>query len=154
LGENASEKGLNYKTLVLDFDGGYIFGNFTAGVFGTFALNTADLEKLGENNKDEKKAILGGIKFGTKKVSAPGDFEIRAMYRKLEAYAWLPMFSETDAFGGKSNVKGFNLNSKAALYENFFAGINFYMFEVANTKLTQNTNIVEKLFQFDVSYKF
>ncbi len=89
-----------------------------------------------------------GFSFG-KKVKKFGDFEVKYNYRYLEKDAWLDIFPDSDAFGGKTDVKGHELEIKYGLGKNVYLTIDYY-----DMKRIIDDSVSSKLLQIDFNFKF
>ena len=85
---------------------GNVFGS-QLSIFGDMAQNIqSDLPKV--DDKDADKGYLAGISFGDSKINGFGKWNIKAMYRYLEAYAIPEKLGDSDAYGGKAG-KGYEV---------------------------------------------
>ncbi len=109
-------------------------------VFGEYALNT----EADENDKGYE----FGFSFGSK-VKKRGDFEVKCNYRYLERDAWLDIFPDSDAFGGKTDVKGSEIVVKYGLGKN-----TYFVFDFYNMKLISDSSVKQKVVQFDINFRF
>ena len=89
-----------------------------------------------------------GFGFG-KKVKKFGDAEIKYNYRYLEKDAWLDIFPDSDAFGGKTDIKGHELEIKYGLGKNVYLKIDYY-----DLKRIIDDSVSSKLLQIDFNFKF
>jgi hypothetical protein len=75
---------------------------------------------------ESNEGFLGGVKFGKKKVKCFGDWQMKAMYRELQKDAWLDIFPDSDARGGKTDNQGMEIALKIGLTKKTYLGIDYY----------------------------
>ncbi len=109
-------------------------------LFGEYANNT--------EVDDNDSGYEFGLGFG-KKLKSRGDFEVKLNYRHLEKDAWLDIFPDSDAFSGKTGVKGEEIEVKYCLEKNVYLTVDVY-----NMKKISDTNHKQKVVQFDLNFKF
>jgi len=91
--------------------------------------------------------MLAGIKFGSKKVSSAGQWQVKAMNRRLEKDAWLDILPDSDAYGGKTGNEGIEVALTYGLGKNTTFGIDYY-------KVGAIGGTARDLYQFDLAMKF
>lgn len=104
------------------------------------------------NNPDPDDNNTGyalGFKFGDKKVKKPGNWQVKYIYRKLEKDAWLDTLPDSDAYGGKTGVKGHEVALTYAIKKNLLFGLDYYKMEMIEGKAKEN-----KVIQADIMLKF
>ena len=89
-----------------------------------------------------------GFAFGNK-VKKRGDFEVKCNYRYLEKDAWLDIFPDSDAFSGKTDVKGTEIAVKYGLGKNTYLTFDFY-----DMKMISSPETKQKVVQLDINFKF
>ena len=110
------------------------------GLFGTYVNNP--------DPSDNNQGYLAGIKFGDKKVSKPGQWQLKYMYRYLEADAWPDVFPDSDFFGGATNVKGHEVVASYGLMKHVTLGLDYYHSQQIHGSTDEN------LLQTDLVFKF
>lgn len=101
-------------------------------------------------NPDSKdKGYLVGIKFGSKKVKDRGDWQVYYNYRQLEKDAWLDTFPDSDFYGGKTDVKGYEVVIKYGLAKHISLGLDYY-----RTRRMDAEANPESVLQADLGIKF
>ncbi|BBB33374.1 conserved hypothetical protein [Thermotomaculum hydrothermale] len=109
-------------------------------LFGEYASNS--------DADNEDSAYTLGLAFG-KKIKSYGDFSFSANYRYLEKDVWLDIFPDSDAFSGKTDAKGLELEFKYGLMKNVYLSIDYY-----DMKRIIDNSQSQKRFQFDINLKF
>ena len=89
-----------------------------AAVFGEYVVNP--------DRSKEHEGYLAGAKFGAKKVKKLHDWQFKYMYRELERDAWLDTFPDSDAMGGKTDIKGHEAILAYGLGKNTSLGFDYY----------------------------
>jgi len=97
---------------------------------------------------DEEQGHLVGLKFGDEKIKELGRWQFKYMYRKLEKDAWLDVFPDSDAYGGRTGVKGHEVEFKCGLAKHLILGMDYYHMEQINS------DEEEDLFQVDLVWEF
>lgn len=115
-------------------------------VFGDMAQNTqSDLPKV--NGEDANQGYLVGASFGDSKINSFGTWNIKAMYRYLEAYAIPENLGDSDAYGGAAG-KGYEVVFSFGLTKTLSFGVDYYqMTDIEGEK-------PKSLLQVDLVYKF
>ncbi len=112
------------------------------GVFGDYV-----------NNPDVNSNNTGwatGLKFGHPKVgAAKGDWQFKYQYVKLESYAWIDIYPDSDRYSGVTNVKGHEAILDIGLAKNVSLGLDYYR----SDKIT-GASLPESIFQADLNFKF
>ena len=98
---------------------------------------------------DAEKGGIAGVKFGNKKVKGFGTWQVKASYRYLQSDAWLDILPDSDAYGGTTNSKGFEVAVKYGLTKAVAVGLDVY----AMDKISGNSQ-KQTLAQLDLSVKF
>ncbi|MDD2523658.1 MAG: putative porin [Endomicrobiia bacterium] len=145
----ASIGNVNYKivnpSLSVDFSN--VAGSYTLSLFGDMAQNIqSDLPK-DSNGDDQTKGYLAGLGFGHAKLDTFGTWNLKAMYRYLEAYAAPDKLGDSDAYGGSAG-KGFEIVANFGLTKALSLGIDYY--QMTNI----NGDVPKSLCQFDFVCKF
>jgi hypothetical protein len=99
-----------------------------------------------DNPSDNQNGYLTGIKFAGNFLDKK--WQLKYMYRRLEKDAWLDTFPDSDAFDGKTDVKGHEIALEYNLAKGWSAGLDYYFSERINSPEEQ------QLLQFDLMYKF
>lgn len=110
-------------------------------LFGEYVNN------ISVSQKDE--GYLAGIKFGCKKVKKAREWQVKALYRRLEQDAWLDVFPDSDAYGGDTGVKGYEFVFNYGLARNISLALDYYRMKRIN-----GNSMDEDLFQADINIKF
>ncbi|MCM8812702.1 MAG: putative porin [Candidatus Omnitrophica bacterium] len=99
---------------------------------------------------DQNTGFLYGVKFGDKRISDPGTWQVYALYRELEKDAWLDFLPDSDVISGITDVKGYEVIFQYGLAKNVSLGFDYYRSETikASTKKEQS------LYQVDCVVKF
>ncbi len=92
---------------------------------------------------------LMGFKFGHKKVKKQKQWQVKAMYRKLERDAWLDIFPDSDSYGGATNIEGYEVVFTYGMLDNVILGIDYYY-----TERLRGSSRSENLLQVDCIFKF
>jgi len=103
------------------------------------------------NNPDpdsENQGYLIGLKLGNKKIKKFGNWQFKYVYRRLEKDAWLDVFPDSDAYGGKTGIKGHETEFKFGLTKNLVLELDYYHTEQINL------GGKEDLLQADFVWKF
>lgn len=93
-----------------------------------------------------------GAKFGAEKISDKGDWQLNALYTKLEADAWLDIFPDSDRYSGRTRMKGYEVIFSYGLGKNTSLGIDYYY--TKDLLKTGQTYVPEHLLQVDWNLKF
>ena len=112
-----------------------------AGIFGEYLENF--------DPSDDNRGYLAGLKLGAKNVKDQGQWQLSGAYRKLEKDACLDIFPDSDFYGGKTNVKGYELILAYGLFTNTQLNLDYY-----KTENLSGTIVKEDLYQFDLNFKF
>jgi hypothetical protein len=115
-----------------------------AAMFGDYVNNT--------DPNTENDGYLVGFKFGDKKVSKNGQWQVKYNYRKIGKDAVLDIFPDSDALGGRTDVKAHELAWTYGLGKGLTFGLDYYLSE--RIKASSNNYSKEHLLQADVVYKF
>jgi polyhydroxyalkanoate synthesis regulator phasin len=97
----------DYKALTVDMELGFGFKEpipFIA-LLGQYVSSSADDDIDLDGHKDNEGWLLG-IKFGDKKVSNLGDWQVVYNYRYLERDAWPDFLCHSSFYNGSTNAKG------------------------------------------------
>jgi hypothetical protein len=113
-------------------------------VFGDYVTNT--------DPSDENNAFIVGFKFGEKKVKNFGQWQTKYSYREVEKDAILDILPDSDALGGKTDIKSHEIIFNYGLGKGFTLGLDYYLSE--RLKAVSNNHSREHLFQADLVYKF
>lgn len=111
------------------------------GIFGEYLSNS--------DPSSDNKGYLYGFKTGYQKVSEPLQWQVQVSNRKLEKDACLDILPDSDFYGGKTDVKGYEAVFSAGVYKNTILNLDYYC-----TKNMTGNEIEEKLYQADLNYKF
>ena len=110
-------------------------------LFGDYVHNTDP------NTRND--GYLAGLKIGHKKVKNSRQWQFKYMYRHLEKDAWLDVFPDSDAFGGKTDVKGHEVTFDYGLGKHTSIGFDYYhMRGISGTSRKQNLSQVYFLTRF------
>lgn len=113
-------------------------------IFGDYVNNT--------DPSSENDGFLVGCKFGENKVSNKGQWQAKYQYREIGKDAVLDVFPDSDALGGKTDVKSHEFIWEYGLGKNITLGVDYYLSE--RIKSSSNDHSKEHLVQADVVYKF
>lgn len=113
---------------------------FTA-LFGDYVTNR-------RTSSDDDGWLLGW-KVGHKKVRKKHQWQVKALYRRLERDAWPDIFPDSDAYGGQTNVKGFEGVLQYGLEDNVSLALDYYYM-----KRIRGKSRTENLLQVDMNVAF
>jgi hypothetical protein len=102
------------------------------------------------NPDGNEPGFLGGLKLGDEKIQAFGNWQARALYRYLENNAFLDSYPDSDAMGGRTDVRGPEFGLDLGLGKNVSLGLDYYYMQ----RISQNNADTEHFFQTDINYKF
>ena len=109
--------------------------------FGELVLNT--------NCDSNNRGGIIGIKLGNKKVNSRSAWQTKVSYRYLESDAWLDILPDSDAYGGATDRKGFEIILDYGLSKYSKLTLDYYaMNKISNTVST------DYLVQLDLNIKF
>lgn len=114
---------------------------YRIALFGEYVSNP-DAEE--QNN-----GWTSGIKFGHKKVSAPGSWQAQYLYAYLGKDAWFESFPDSDRYEGSTNVKSHEAILNYAVKKNLTLGLDYYY-----SDLIKGTENAEHVIQADMVIKF
>jgi hypothetical protein len=124
------------------------FGNVFSkalSVFGDYAYNINDND--GNIAHDDRTGFLYGVSFGDAKIEKFGSWNVKGMYRYLEA-AVVPLgLGDSDAYGGKAG-KGYEVTVAFGLTKNMSFNIDYY-----NMGRMHDNKAGQSLLQLDFNYK-
>lgn len=92
---------------------------------------------------------LAGLRLGQRKADAPGRWQLRCSYRRLEADAWPDNYPDSDFYGGATNVKGFEAGLTLGLANAMTLEFDYY-----RAGPLKGGPAKESLLQTDVNLKF
>jgi hypothetical protein len=122
-----------------------------AGRFPTGVIKYAALFGDAVYNPDGKEpGFLGGLKLGDEKVGDFGNWQARGMYRYLENNAFFDSYPDSDAYGGRTDVRGPEFCLDFGLAKNVILGVDYYHMD----RISDAAAGAEDLLQVDVNYKF
>lgn len=98
---------------------------------------------------EDNSAYAVGIKFGDKKIKKPGNWQAKYIYRKLEKDAWLDSLPDSDAYSGKTGVKGHEFAVSYAIKKNLTFGLDYYKMKMIEGQAKEN-----EIIQVDIKFKF
>ncbi|MBT5856673.1 hypothetical protein HOH87_08600 [bacterium] len=101
------------------------------------------------NQSENNTGYIVGVKFGDKKVNAERKWQGKVAYRELETDAWLDIFPNADAYGGATNVKGYDASLTYGLSKKTSVSVNYFNMDT-NTGVQDANSIV----QLDLNIKF
>ena len=119
------------------------------GLFGELVKALDVDEDKSEDNKEDDLGYLVGFKFGHKKVEKFGQWQAEYNYRRLERDAWPDFLSDSDFYGGETNVKGHEAEFVFGLAKNVTIGADYYKAENIRGEEEE-----ENLLQIDLMLKF
>ena len=90
-----------------------------------------------------------GIKFGHELIVRTNQWQVMAMYRRLERNAWLDIFPDPDAYSGGTNAKGFEAVLIYGLRNNVTLAFDYYYMERIRGRSRS-----ENILQVDLSLQF
>ena len=92
-----------------------------------------------------------GVQFGADKIKSFGQWQIKALSRRLEQNAWVNKLGDSDAYGGAVNSEGTEVVLKIGLAKRCTLGVDYYsMNRINGANATSKTSLI----QTDVVYKF
>lgn len=101
---------------------------------------------------DQNQGYALGLKFGAEKIENRGDWQVTAMYTKLEKDAWLDISPDSDRYSGRTRMKGYEAILSYGLGKNTSLGIDYYY--TKDLQKTGETYVPEQLLQIDWNLKF
>lgn len=110
-------------------------------IFGEYVNNPAP--------NDNNTGWLAGAYMGDKKVSGPGQWQVKGSYRSLGKDAWLDAFPDSDFYGGATDVKGYETIFEYGLNKNASIALDYY-----RTQRVKAEKAVETVLQTDLNFKF
>ncbi len=93
-------------------------------------------------------AYAAGVKFGSKKVKSAGTWQVKYVYRDVEADSVFDAFPDSDASGGRTGTDGHEIAAEYALLKNFILGVDYYAMQ------RKVTGVNDDLVQLDAIFKF
>ncbi len=143
----------DYDALSLVGEVGFNIGGFIEHIalFGEY-VKTGDPD-------DNNKGWLAGIRFGNKKINKLGDWTFIYNYRKLERDGWLDFLTDSDFYGGATNVKGHEFELTLGISKNVSFGIDWYIAKpiqaiAAPAAMRMDPRREETLIQLDLMLKW
>jgi polyhydroxyalkanoate synthesis regulator phasin len=131
-------------------------------VFGQYVKSDADDSSQGipsRYGEDDDTGYLFGAKLGHSKIKKFGQWQLKYNYRRLENDAWPDWLPDSDAYGGRTNIKGHEYEFKFGLHKNVELAVDYY-----DTKPIRTDPVapfgglvdgrVEKVFQGDIVLKW
>ena len=98
-------------------------------------------------NQDTAYAV--GVKFGHSKVKNSGSWQVKYVYRDVQADSVIDQFPDSDAYDGNTGVFGHEVAAEYALYKNFILGVDYYAMQ-SKTAGARDKDLV----QLDAVFKF
>lgn len=115
------------------------------GFFGEYVYNPDP----GQNNK----GYSWGAKIGDKDVKDKQQWQLRYMWRYMEKDSWLDVFPDSDAYGGRTGVKGHEVVFEYGLNKNLSLALDYYYMERIKEAGSSKT-YPENLVQVDLNLKW
>lgn len=116
-----------------------------AGLLGEYFYNPDPSEK--------NQGFAVGLRFGHSRVRNAGQWQMSYTYSHIGKDAWLDTFTDSDAYGGATGVKGYNIKYSYGLNSRVALGLAFYHMELVD-RHSDGTRRPENLFQSDISFRF
>lgn len=110
-------------------------------VFGEYVNNP--------DPSDNNTGWLVGAYIGDKKVSGPGQWQIKGSCRSLGTNAWLDAFPDSDFYGGATDVKGYEGIFEYGLNKNVTFALDYY-----RSRRIVAAKAAESVLQTDINFKF
>ncbi|MGD2149278.1 MAG: putative porin [Desulfobacterales bacterium] len=104
------------------------------GIFGQYVNSDVSDDDLG---------YLAGLKFGHKKVKKFGQWQVKYNYRRLEKDAWPDFLSDSDFYGGETDVQGNEIEFKFGLAKNVTLGVDYYLTERIEREPDQEQDVIQ-----------
>jgi hypothetical protein len=104
--------------------------------------------------KENENGFSAGLKFGSQKIKAAGDWQFKYIYKRLEADCWLDALPDSDAYGGDTNAKGHEWIMEYGLGKNVTFGIDCYYMQPIKAINGMNPEKKQFVAQVDVVVKF
>ena len=111
------------------------------GVFGEYVSNL-------QTSSDDA-GFAAGLCVGHKKVRKRHQWQLKGLYRRLERDAWLDIFPDSDAYGGATNVKGWEFIATYAVFNNVSLSLDYYYMENI-----RGPEVAENILQLDLNVTF
>jgi len=153
--DNAGNRVYEYNAIAADAELGFnkIPGPVPfVALFGQYVNSDADTD-IDRDGFDDNEGWLAGIKFGHEKVKKFAQWQAKYNYRRLERDAWPDFLSDSDFFGGDTNVKGHEGEFKFGLHKNVTLGLDYYRSEPIRLPAGQS-ELEEDLIQIDLLLNF
>lgn len=100
---------------------------------------------------DDHSGWSAGMKLGAEKVSDWGQWQLRYLFKRLERDSWLDTFPDSDAHGGRTDIKGHEVILEYGLGKNTSIGFDWYQIDrIKPTSSGDRSNV----FQIDWMMKF
>lgn len=115
-------------------------------VYGDFINNITK----SSNNK----GYIAGLKFGERSVRRQGQWQILGNFRRIEQDAWLDFLPDPNAYGGATNIKGWQIKTAYAFFDNVTGGLNYYSMERLRGRTAIGKKVHENVFQADIVFRF
>lgn len=100
--------------------------------------------------KDDHSGWSAGIKLGAEKIQDWGQWQLKYIYKRLEKDSWLDAFPDSDAHGGRTDIKGHEVILEYGLGKNTSIGIDWYEIDRIKSSTSDRANV----FQIDWMMKF
>ncbi|MBT3923839.1 MAG: hypothetical protein HOF21_14825 [Nitrospina sp.] len=114
-------------------------------LFGEYTQNVG---KLTEANQDQDTAWQVGAKYG-KSGKKFGDYDLKVIYRVVQAASVLDSISDSDFHGGRSNARGFEFGGGFGLAKGVKVSLTYF-----DTREEQGADRNNQTFQADLKFKF
>lgn len=137
--------------LTQDYDSMAADAELGAALSGPVPMVAAFGQYVKSDADDDSKGWLVGIKFGHKKVSNWGQWQVKYNYRRLEKDAWPDFLPDSDFYGGATGVKGSEVEFTLGLSKHVTFGIDYYL---DAKPINEDTDREQKVLQADLVIKF
>jgi len=140
---------LKFKVQKIPFS---IFGNYVKN-FGVEESNLKDNKDYKKNDNFEKEDTgwLAGIKIG--KCKKKNSWEIKYVYRRVEADAVVAAITDSDFRGGGSDAKGHEIGIGYQILDYCKAGFTFFNNDIGLNLHGDEEKTSFKRYQFDIQFK-
>ena len=118
-----------------------------AAIFGDYIYNVDSGEDL--NEVDDGYGWALGARFGDKKVTNWGQWQMKYIYAHLEKDAFPDIFPDSERYTGATDMRGHEVIAELGINKNTTVGLDYYQ-----TKRLRASEATEHLFQGDIVFKF
>ncbi|MBN2119570.1 MAG: putative porin [Candidatus Omnitrophica bacterium] len=145
---NGTDHFYDYNSVSPAFEIGVVEPFGLVPYFGLFGEYVNSFEPSDADN-----GFAAGIKFGDAKVSGPGKWQFKYIYRRLERDAWLDALPDSDSYDGDTDIKGHEAILEFGLTKNITFGLDYYYMEPIDATV-HAADDKQQVIQADLVFKF